>query len=82
MNYRTKVLVIIAIFAIALTLFCFIVTTTSTPDKELIWNNGIHANCGGHWHIVARTYDAYVYECDTCYASFEAYKNYSELEAK
>jgi len=80
MNYRTKVLVTIALSAIALTIICLILTAASIPDKEPIWNNGIHATCGGHWHIVARTYGTYVYECDVCYSSFEAYKNYSKLK--
>ena len=69
-----------AIFATIITLLCVYFTGGFDFTTKDIWNNGTHLDCGGHWHIVGLSYGhRYVYECDTCYASFEAHKNYLEL---
>ena len=35
-----------------------------------LYNNGIHADCGGHWHIVSQGRTTYTYECDKCGTTF------------
>lgn len=44
----------------------------SDLQLEDYYNHGVHADCGGHWHVVAHYKLSYTYECDTCYATFNS----------
>ena len=64
------VLCFIAIFGIALGM-CFIDNKINEAVDRENWNNGIHADCGGHWQYeqaIGRHYSGtdYVYVCDKC----------------
>lgn len=81
MRKHTTTLIIIGLVILLAILIIALILTYSKGNaiSKKIWNNGIHDGCGGRWHIVARHYD-YVYECDTCYASFVSSNNYSQIK--
>lgn len=60
------VLIICAVFMVVIIFLSMWVDEVT--DEE--YNNGIHANCGGRWHLVAQDRLSYTYECDKCYETF------------
>lgn len=53
------------------TLFCISVSH-DREEYTPLYNNGIHADCGGYWHIVAQGDYSYTYECDKCGTTFRS----------
>lgn len=49
-----------------------IVASLTWNENEQIetFNNGIHEECGGEWHLVAKGKTVYYYECDKCGITF------------
>ena len=61
----------IGIIAIIISAACALSCISESHDREE-YNNGIHADCGGHWHIVAQGDYSYTYECDKCGTTFRS----------
>lgn len=57
----------IGIITIIVSAVCALFCISKSHDREEytpLYNNGIHADCGGHWHIVSQGRFTYTYECD------------------
>lgn len=48
---------------------------TANRDTE-IYNNGTHADCGGHWILGGADSNYLYYQCDKYYESFKRMKGY------
>lgn len=64
------VLFFVIIFGVAFGFCALDAKINESIDKEN-WNNGIHADCGGHWQYeqaIGRHYSGtdYIYVCDKC----------------
>lgn len=65
----------VGIIAIIVSAVCALSCISENHDREEytpLYNNGIHADCGGHWHIVAQGDYSYTYECDKCGTTFRS----------
>jgi hypothetical protein len=59
----------------------FIVIAITPSAEEKLYNGGVHAGCGGHWHFSEMSKlthpwklsgNIYKYECDKCGVTFES----------
>lgn len=62
---------VLCVVSFILMFVCVIGTNVSdSSESRAIYNNGIHAEDGGHWEFKSmatwRGLDTYVYECDKC----------------
>ena len=53
-----------------------------TKEDNRIWNDGIHAECGGKWKVFSATHvrnqgTVYHYKCDKCEEIFESQYNHN-----
>lgn len=55
--------------------------TLDMRASDKVWNNGVHADCNGHWEIfdIERTTmgnELYYYQCDSCKKVIESEQKY------
>ena len=64
------------VFIITLMLIIVIGAIASTIQQVAIWNDGVHADCGGEWQFIGTrsigksTY--IIYECSNCHYMWES----------
>ncbi len=72
MNKFFVYMAIILVVVITIVLVCAAITGISAAkERDAIWNNGIHNDCGGEWQFVGiqhewRYSSSIVYQCDNC----------------
>lgn len=65
-------LILLVLLLIILCASCSLSDGPSHRDK-LMYNNGIHNNCGGKWYFVEDSEDSTItYKCDKCGVTFTA----------
>lgn len=78
-NNIKEVLKLLGIFVVVGIVICFLMylicprdDDTTLSDSHIIYNDGIHDGCGGHWRLAAASNTVYyIYECDKCYKTLE-----------
>lgn len=68
------------IFIVVLIVFLFLLRSCSSALSAIMYNNGIHEGCGGHWvydTAVGHRYSTnFIYQCDKCGMTVELDEKY------
>ena len=60
-TFTISIILIITVF-----IFLLFINPAKKRKAKEDYNNGIHAECGGHWIFDSRDYGTYIYKCDRC----------------
>lgn len=66
-----KLFFVIAIVGITI---CTLISMDNKDEAKTLYNNGVHAECGGEWKVTPigrKMNTSYVYMCDKCNEVFE-----------